>query len=200
MKYKKIAYLVTHPIQYQSPLLRFLSKDKYINITVFFCSDFSIRNHMDKQFNQEIKWDTDLLSGYKYEFLPSIGSTNNVSNWRPFNYGLISRLLKGKFDVLWVHGYSRPFNILMILAAKCFGIKILIRDEATEVSANRGLLKRMAKVLFFSVMRRVVDGFLTIGKLNADYYRSYGVAENKMFNLPYVVDNNFFKKNLRKHF
>lgn len=198
MKDKKIAYLVTHPIQNQSPLLKFLSEDKDINLTVFFCSDYSIGDFKDPQFNVEIKWDVDLLDGYKYEFLPSIGSTNTVSSWRPFNYGLISRLLKGNYDVLWMHGYSRLFNILMIFAAKFFGIKVLIRDEATKVSANRGLVKRMLKVLFFSVISRVADGFLSIGTLNADYYRSYGVTENKIFNVPYVVDNNFFQKESAK--
>ena len=194
MKEKKIAYLVTHPIQYQSPLLKFLSEDKDINLTVFFCSDYSIGDFKDPQFNLEIKWDVGLLDGYKYEFLPSIGSTNTVSSWRPFNYGLISRLLKGNYDVLWVHGYSRLYNILMMFAAKFFGMKVLIRDEATKVSANRGLVKRMFKALFFSIISRVADGFLSIGALNADYYRSYGVSENKIFSVPYVVDNKFFQK------
>ena len=39
----KVAYLVSHPIQYQAPLLRRISQETDIELTVFFGSDFSVR-------------------------------------------------------------------------------------------------------------------------------------------------------------
>ena len=39
----RLAYLVTHPIQYQAPLLRLVAAQPDIDLTVFFGTDFSAR-------------------------------------------------------------------------------------------------------------------------------------------------------------
>ncbi len=39
----RLAYLVSHPIQYQAPLLRRIAQEPDIDLTVFFGSDFSVR-------------------------------------------------------------------------------------------------------------------------------------------------------------
>ena len=75
-----IKYLITHPIQYQAPLFRFLSKR--LNFSVIFRSDFSIKKSFDPTFNKNILLDKNLLSGYQYDFLDHIGP-NKVSNIFP---------------------------------------------------------------------------------------------------------------------
>ena len=45
----RIAYIVSHPIQYQAPLLRRLAMQKGI---VLFLSDFSTREYRDRGFGQ----------------------------------------------------------------------------------------------------------------------------------------------------
>ena len=42
----RLAYLVTHPIQYQAPLLRRIAAEPGIDLTVFFCSDFSLKSYL----------------------------------------------------------------------------------------------------------------------------------------------------------
>ena len=71
-----IKYILTHPIQYQSPFIRYLTK-KGIKITTLYRCDFSIKKFYDTQFKKVIKWDIDLLKGYKYRFLIFIGA--NIS-------------------------------------------------------------------------------------------------------------------------
>ena len=78
--------------------------------------------------------------------------------------------------------------------AKIRGLKVLVRDEATLISATRHKLKRLAKRLFFLMLRKFVDGFLAIGTLNAQYYRSYGIAARRIFCVPYAVDNALFSR------
>ena len=68
----RLAYLVSHPIQYQVPLLRRIAKEPDIDLTVLFGSDFSVRGYEDKGFGVAVKWDVPLLDGYKYEFLPAL--------------------------------------------------------------------------------------------------------------------------------
>ena len=121
----RIAYLVSHPIQYQAPLLRQIAKDPDFELTVFFRSVFSNKNFKDPGFGAQIEWDIDLLEGYHFDVLPTFGAADRLSFWRPFNYGLWRRLRKGNFRVLWLHSYSPPFNLYAMLVAKFLGIKVL---------------------------------------------------------------------------
>ena len=193
MKRIRLAYLVTHPIQYMAPLLRRIAQEPDIDLTVFFCSDFSVKEFVDTGFGCRIKWDIPLLDGYNYEFLPALDGTDCISFWRPFNYGLARRLHSGKFDVLWIHGYARWFHWIAMLSAKLLGVKILVRDEAILFSSRRGLFKRIAKQLFFFILNMLCDGFLAIGSLNRKYYLWYGIKEERLFLMPYAVDNRFFR-------
>jgi glycosyltransferase involved in cell wall biosynthesis len=194
----RLAYLVTHPIQYQAPLLRRLAVEPGIDLTVFFCSDFSAGKFMDPGFGREVGWDTPLLEGYRYEVLPALGGRERVSFLRPFNHGLAKRLREGGFHVLWIHGYNRWFHWLAMLQARFLGVKVLIRDEATLISAPRNFAKRLLKVAFFAGLKPLVDGFLAIGSLNREYYRHYGIPGERIFFVPYAVDNDFFRAGVKQ--
>lgn len=191
----RIAFLVTHPIQYQAPLLRRINGEPDMDLTAFFATDFSARPFAAEEFGRTIEWDVPLLEGYTHEVLPSAGGRNerDVNSWRPLNYGLAARLSAGRFDALWVHGYARPFHWSAMASAKRRGIKVLVRDEATHVSASRGPLKRFAKRGFFRGLERLVDAFLAIGTLNRQYYLDHGVASARIFDVPYAVDNERFE-------
>ena len=84
----KLAYLVSHPIQYQAPLLRKISEDPEIDLTVFFCSSASVQRHFDKGFRRDIEWDTPLLGGYKHKFLWAYGDNKDPGVLYPLNKGL----------------------------------------------------------------------------------------------------------------
>lgn len=189
----RLAYLVTHPIQYQAPLLRRIAREPDIQLKVFFASDLSVRTFFDPNFEQSIRWDVPLLEGYEYEFLPAVGGTQRLSFWQPVNYGLVSRLEAGRFDALWVHGYMRWHHWLAMAAARRLGMKVLVRDEATPMSKARGIVRQETKKAFFAWLRRTADRFLAIGSLNGRYYREHGLADDRVFIMPYSVDNAFFQ-------
>src|SRR5262249_53918598 len=129
----RLAYLVSHPIQYQAPLLRRIAAEPGIRLKVFFRSPMGLKSYVDPGFGQAIAWDTPLLEGYDHEFLPALGDPMRVTRYlRPLNYGLARRL--ADFDVLWVHGYARVFHWGAMLAAKRRGLKVLLRDESTSIS------------------------------------------------------------------
>jgi len=197
MRRLRLAYLVTHPIQYQAPLLRLVAAEPDIDFTAFFGTDFSARAFTAGEFGRTIQWDVPLLEGYKHELLPQLfaapeGTQPPLDLWRPVNYGLAKRL--GEFDALWVHGYARAFHWAAIASAKRRGLKVLLRDEATSISAERGFLKTAAKRAFFAGLRSGVDAFLPIGTLNRQYYLENGVKAARLFDMPYAVDNAHFRK------
>jgi glycosyltransferase involved in cell wall biosynthesis len=193
----RIAYLVSHPIQYQIPLLRKIAKDSRFNLTVFFRSDFSTKEFKDPDFGRQIKWDTNLLDGYHYDILPLLGRSDIFSFWRPLNYGLWKRLRNGNFDILWIHGYGYFFHLYAVIVAKLLGIKVLLRDEATTISKKRGVFNKTIKKIFFNFLNLLAAGFLAIGKMNKNYYLANGVPKTKIFEMPYAVDNLFFQNQVK---
>src|SRR5580693_8332123 len=101
----RLAYLVSHPIQYQAPLLRRIAQEPDIDLTVFFGSDFSVRGYRDEGFGVGVKWDVPLVEGYKHEFLPKLRDGQDVGVMTPLNRGIASRL-RGRggeppFDAVW---------------------------------------------------------------------------------------------------
>ncbi len=189
----RLAYLVTHPIQYQAPLLRRIAADADIELEVFFSSDFSTRPFADDGFGRTIAWDVPLTEGYRHQVLPALDPGHMPDFWRPWSYGLGRRLDEGRFDALWIHGYARLFHWRAMLAAKRRGLKVLLRDEATPISAQRSGAKQRAKRAFFALVDRLVDAYLAIGTLNRRYYMEHGVAAAKIHPMPYAVDNGFFR-------
>lgn len=195
----KLAYLVSHPIQYQAPLLRRIAQEPDIELTVLFGSDFSVRGYKDKGFGGVgVKWDVPLLDGYRHEFLPALRDNATVGIARPLNYGILRSLRGGKskeaFDVIWVHGYSTVNALHGMLAAKSLGIPVLLRAESWLRDRERGGLKLAAKHLFFRFLRQLVDGVLPIGTLNSEYWRHYLGDDFPQYLMPYAVDNEYFQR------
>ncbi|NYF52412.1 glycosyltransferase family 4 protein [Tunturiibacter gelidoferens] len=198
----KVAYLVSHPIQYQAPLLRRIAQEPDIELTVFFGSNFSVQEYVDKGFGVDVKWDVPLLDGYRYEFLPAIWDKRRTGPTSQLNYGIFSRLRGSRerdgFDVLWVHGYSTLNTLQGMLIAKALGIPVLLRAESRLGRKQNGALKQLAKRLFFSGLKQLVDGVLPIGSLNAAYWR-HAMGENlPQFMMPYAVDNEYFQSRSRE--
>ena len=185
----RLAYFVSHPIQYQAPLLRRIAADPSIELSVFFASDISLREHFDAGFNRRIAWDVDLLGGYQHEFLPAIGDRSRLSLFRPFNYGVVQRLIRGRFDAVWCHSYVRLPHLTALIAGRLLGKKVFLRDEASVISSNSTGLRRLTKVFFHQTMRLVLNGILTIGTRNREYYASIGFRQDQLFRMPYAVDN-----------
>jgi glycosyltransferase involved in cell wall biosynthesis len=197
----RLAYLVSHPIQYQAPLLRRIAEETDIDLTVFFGSDFSVRGYRDAGFGVGVKWDVPLLDGYKHEFLPKLRDRGNASFASPINYGLVRRL-HGEggdpaYDALWVHGYSTVNAMQGILAAKALGIPVLLRVESWLGDRGRSGVKLALKKIFLLGLKQLVDAVLPIGTLNAQYWRLYFGNDVAQFMVPYAVDNGYFAQRAR---
>lgn len=190
----RLACLVSHPIQYQAPLFRYIAQQPEVDLTVFFLSDCSVRGYEDHGFGTQVKWDISLLEGYNHIFLPCIGRSDRLSFWRPFTYTLGRHLRTGLFDALWIHGYAHQVCLRALFLAKRLGIKVLLRGESNLISHRRSRLKLQFKRAVLPWFFKMVDGFLAIGSLNQTYYEHYGVPKAQIFWMPYAVDNDFFRK------
>lgn len=190
----KINYVLSHPIQYQTPLIRYLVK-KGINLNVFYRSDISLKIFKDEGFNRKIKWDIDLLKGYKKKFLKYIGP-NKVNNILPLTTEF--KNIFNDCDYIWLHGIKNWYNLSIILINLFYKKKILIRDEVHSKSKNRSFLNNFFNKIFYILINKFIHKFLAIGTLNRKYYLKNGIDKKKIILVPYVVDNEFFNINLKK--
>jgi len=194
----RLAYFVSHPIQYQAPLLRRIAAEPDIDLAVFFFSDVSVRGHVDPGFGVNVRWDVPLLAGYKYEFLPRVRDGDQLSFARPLNWGFHRKLHEGKFDAVWVHGYATSSALQAILAARMLSIPVLLRAESTLFDRPRSHSTKTAKKLFFQMLEHCVDGVLAIGSANFAYWRQYFGERVPIFPFHYSVDNDFFRSRCRE--
>jgi glycosyltransferase involved in cell wall biosynthesis len=191
----RVAYFVSHPIQYQAPLLRRIAREPDIDLEVFFFSDHSVRGYVDEGFGVKVEWDVPLLDGYRSSFLPRWREVGQEPGfWRPLNHGIFERLQRGRFDAVWSHGYSTANSLRVIASAAMLGIPVLLRAESTLHDRPRHSLKLLAKDMFFHALKPQISAVLAIGEANARYWRHYLGEEMPIFRVPYAVDNSFFKR------
>lgn len=192
----RLAYIVTHPIQYQAPLLKYLAQSGAIDLQVYFLSDFSLHDHYEPAFNRTFKWDSALTDGYPWEVLPRkfMGPSMPLRRWLPLA-GLRRRLRAGNFDALWVHGWAHIGLCQAIEAAAANRIPVLFRGESSLTAHRENDLRSRARRLFYQnwLLPRVA-GFLTIGTRNREFYQHHGVDESQLFDMPYAVDNVLFQR------
>ncbi len=193
----RLAYFVSHPIQYQAPLLRYIAAQREIDLTVYFTSDFSVRGHIDPGFGIKLAWDVPLLDGYKYEFLPA-GLFTDAHPHLQISSGIFGLLKRNRFDVVWLHGYHSFNSLQALLACRILGIPVLMRVESTLYSHGRSALKLAVKDAFFRALRQGIAGALACGTANHRYWQHYMGEDFPIFDMPYAVDNEFFQSEARK--
>ena len=193
----RLAYFVTHPIQYQAPLLKRIAQEPDIDLKVFFSSDHSVRGSVDKGFGVQVKWDTPLLDGYNYEFLPVLRNAMEgrvFGSTGPLNYGIKRRMHEGEFDAVWVHGYNYLTNLQAIRVAKSMKVHVLLRAESTLHDRTRSPFKLAIKDRFFNWLKPRVSAVLSIGEENTNYWKHNFGDDFPIFPFLYSVDNQYFQR------
>ena len=194
----RLAILTSHPIQYQAPLFRKLAAHPKIDLTVYFCWDFGIREEYDPGFGKKIKWDIPLIEGYKYKFLRNYSPKPNKGFLGHINPSIIKELWKNRYDAILVHGYANFTSWLAFLGAWLSRIPIFLRGESHLLN-YRPLWKRVIKKVLLIPLFKMISSFLAIGTLNKQYYEYYKVPKEKIFLVPYVADQDFFYEKKKEH-
>jgi glycosyltransferase involved in cell wall biosynthesis len=166
-------------------------------ITALYLSDFSVRGSLDAAFGQAVKWDIDLLSGYDARFVEGAGFRDEPKGFfsivAPQVWQEVSR---GGFDALVVHGHTPAAVLIAVAAARLAGLPVFARGE-THLGLSRSPLKRVVRKPLMSAFYRSLSGVLAIGSANAAFYRAMGVPEDRIFCMPYTVDNARFANHSR---
>ncbi len=193
MSRARLGIVVTHPIQYQAPLYRYLSARSSVEPVVFFLSDHGLAESRDPGFGRAVKYDVSLLGGYEHRIIPNRSPKPTVStSWGVFNPALPAIIRSSHIDALLVHGYSHASHWLAYGTAVFARIPYLLRGESgLDGEANRKG-KLIAKHAIIRPLVRNASACLAIGQKNRAFYRSYGAPSEKIFFAPYSIDTDRF--------
>jgi len=188
----RIAVLNSHPIQYFAPLYAYLNAAPDLDVTALYLSDFSIRGGRDAGFGQDVTWDLDLLAGYRSVFLRDAAHTREPEGfWSLIAPQVWSELRSGRYDVVWLHGHQYAANLMALMAAKTAGLPVMMRGDPHLGLPCRGIKSILRRPLL-GMLYRACDRLLAVGSANAAFYRAMGVSDQKIFLVPYSVDNDRF--------
>jgi glycosyltransferase involved in cell wall biosynthesis len=186
----RLAILTSHPIQFQAPLFREISRD--IDVTVFFAHRATPEQQAAAGFGTKFDWDVDLLEGYAHSFLSNVSREPGVHHFAGCDTPEIGQKLSAeRFSTLLVTGWNLKSYWQGIWAAKRNRIPLLVRGDS-QLETPRGLAKRLGKGAIYPGLLRLFDAALYVGHRNLKYYQRYHYPDERLFHSPHCVDNGRF--------
>lgn len=172
----RLLYLVSHPIQYQAPLLRLIAAQPDITLRVLFHHDTSA-GYFDPGFERTVRWDVELREGYDSTLLAETDMATEIS----------------QADVIWLHGWQGKWMRQALNLARRLNKPVLMRGENTDDAMPDGDgVRGWAKRMYLRWIFDRVTAFLAIGSANRRYYLRRGISPERIFQVPYAVDNASF--------
>src|SRR5439155_17268814 len=184
----RLAIIVSHPIQYYVPLYRRLAKRKDVEIKVFFTWHGAESPILDQGFKREVAWDIPLRDGYEFEVVPNVSRKPGTHHfWGLQNPRLLSAVLEWQPDAVFLTGYAYASHLKAMHAFFTRSVPLLFRGDSHLLNQTGGLgwvVKRMVLHWIY----RWSAACLYVGKHNRDYYRAFGVPEEKLFSCPHSIE------------
>ena len=180
----RLGVLVSHPIQYQTPLYQELARRAVVDLEVAFLSSDGAQPYYDSAFGVTVAWNIDLLGGYRSTVLGR-SSLPNKAAWLT----ALIRWLRGR-DIVVLHGHDDPDVLLAMAVCRVLRIPYLLRGDSHAESSVTGW-RRSVRHLVAGTAVRAAAGALPIGQRNAAFYQRYGRIPH--FLAPYSVDIDRFQ-------
>ena len=186
---KRVAFVVSHPIQYTVPLYRRLARRDDVEIKVFFTWHAGAQAVDDRGFGRPIAWDIPLTDGYDFELVPNIASDPGTHNFLGLrNPALLDRVMSWQPDVVHITGWAWLSHLQLLHALSRRDVRTLFFGDSHllggKVNGPRWWIKS-------AVLRRVYSwptGCLFTGSANRAYFETFGVPPERLFPCPHSID------------
>ncbi len=189
---QKLAVIITHPIQYYTPVFKLLHERQIINIRVFYTWGEGVQQKFDPGFGKNISWDIPLMEGYPYEWVQNIAKNPGSHHSGGINNpALIDQVNTWQPDAILVYGwfYKSHFKALRYFKNK---IPIIFRGDSTLLDDTGGV-KAMLRYLFLRWVYTHVDYALYTGTNNKAYFKKLRLKEPQLTFAPHAIDNDRFE-------
>ena len=184
----RLALVAGSPVYYQAPLYRRIAGDPHIELTAIFASTAGALRPFENGFGTPVDFGVDALEGYSSRFLKKAGSNpSGGSTFDLHDRDVVAAVWRGRYDVLWLHGYHTMTHVLAAVAQKARGGAILYREEQTLLNP-RPRWKTALKHVGLPWLFQGSYG-LFIGIENRRWFERWGMPPERLFPVPYAVDN-----------
>lgn len=185
---RRLAIVVTHPIQYLSPVFRRLSQIPDVQIRVFFGSRIGLTQYKDPGFGVELSWDCDLISGFPHEFLPGSAGVRAL-NWCSLAQVQIwDALERYDPDAVLLHGYAHPLVLRAWRWSKARGRRAMLFGDGNGKTVGReGAVRTRLKRAVLRPLIGSTHRILTLGECNEAYWRHRGAVESQLLWAPMLL-------------
>ena len=183
---RRLAIVLSHPVQYYSPWFRWLRANSALEFRVFYLWEFGVTRQIDPQFKTAFQWDTDLLSGYEHEFVPNVSPDPGTHHFRGLdNPALPERLAAWNPGAVLLFGYNWLSHLRTIWWARRRGVPLLFRGDSHLL--GRGALP-FSRRLALRILYRQFAAITYVGAANRAYFRTLDVPDSRLFFAPHSVD------------
>lgn len=190
-KLKRLAIVITHPIQYYAPWFKMLSERGKIAVKVFYTWSQTAEKVQDSGFGKEIKWDIPLLEGYEYEFVENTSKNpTDQSFWGIQNPELIAKIGAWQANAILLFGWNFQSHLAVMRYFKG-KIPVLFRGDSTLLDETKGI-KTLLRRVWLTWVYHHVDFAFYVGTNNKNYYLKHGLKEEQLVFAPHSVDNERF--------
>ncbi len=190
---KKIAFIVSHPIQYYAPLHRQLAKRADVQIKVFFTWHAGEKAQLDHGFQKAVAWDIPFTDGYEFEAVPNTARNPGPHHFSGLrNPSLVQAVLDWNPDTVHITGYAYHSHLFAMRALARRGMPLLFRGDSHLLDGRGDWWRWQIKRAVLSNIYSWPVAFLCVGQANRDYYRAFGVPETKLFHCPHSIETERF--------
>lgn len=186
---KRLAIVVTHPIQYYTPVFKLMAEK--IDLMVFYTWGEASMTKYDPGFGKTIKWDIDLLAGYNYQWVNNIAADPGTHHFNGIDTpGLIDQVKTWQPDTLLVYGWAFKSHLSVLRQFKN-KIPVLFRGDSVLLNKQKGV-KDLLRSVFLKWVYKHVDYALYVGTNNKAYFKKYGLKDSQLIFAPHAIDNKRF--------
>ena len=188
---KRLAIVLSHPIQYYSPLFKFLAKS--IHLKVFYAFNPNADEQGEQGFQKSFKWDINLLDGYDYEFLNNVSEYPGTSRYK----GCDTPAISSQLDVykpthILIFGWHLKTYHQALAYAKRNKIKVGVRGDS-QANPSQSIIKKLIKAIYYPFFLNKFDYFFSVGSRNKQYLKSFGIQDERVLFSPHAVDQAFWE-------
>ena len=191
---RRLAVLITHPVQYFRPVFAELAQDPELELLVLFGCDHGLRASVDPDFGVSFAWDCAPTDGFPHGLLSS-APLEALSSWRaalPLAWKAVKRLQAFRPDAVLVFAYTPAFITISTLLLRLSGQRLLLRADGTDRAFPRSRFKSLVKDTLLRLWYRQFDAVFPIGSDSDDHFRRLGVPARRRNPVRYAVDVDFF--------
>lgn len=183
----RLVVVISHPIQYFTPLYAELTRRGNLDLHVVFLSDAGDSPYHDTGFDRVMTWDIPLMDGYASSVLRPGLDLDSLGFWSISSPDLSGTLTRLAPDAILLSGYASRLSWQALGWARRHGCRVMYTgDSNAKVPTRRW--RQWVKKLVVGAYFSQIDVFLCASEAGLDYLVRFGARAEAILRIPFAID------------